>query len=130
MFERLRIPVLCIIIMGLSYYPMSFIGLRTSVEAREISEKEENPGHKKCPMCGGRHHRHSGKRMMALAFSAGEELLKEKMKENLEKKAGERLDRVADVLVDAMIEKYRKVRECRKEEEELRQQLEEAFRTE
>ena len=35
------------------------------------------------------------------------ELLKEKIKANLEKKAGAKLDKVADLLVDAMIEEHK-----------------------
>jgi hypothetical protein len=117
------------IALSMSYYPMSVIGLNTSVKADEVSGKEGNPHHKKHEghRCGERHRGDSEKKLMALAECAWKELLKEKIKANLEAKEGKRLDKVADVLVDAMIEKYKKMKECRKEGEELRRQLEDAF---
>ncbi len=45
--------------------------------------------------------------LMKLTRCAKKELLKEKIKANLEKKAGEKLDKVADLLVDAMIEEHK-----------------------
>jgi len=45
--------------------------------------------------------------MLDLACCAKKELLKEKLKANLEKKVGSKLDKVADLLVDAMLEEYK-----------------------
>ncbi len=45
--------------------------------------------------------------LLELTRCAKKELLKEKIKANLEKKAGAKLDKVADLLVDAMIEEHK-----------------------
>jgi hypothetical protein len=45
--------------------------------------------------------------MMSLARCAKKELLKEKIKANLDKKVGAKLDKVADLVVDAWLEEYR-----------------------
>ncbi len=45
--------------------------------------------------------------LLKLARCAKKELLKEKIKANLEKKVGSKLDKVADLLVDAMIEEHK-----------------------
>ena len=45
--------------------------------------------------------------LLKLTRCAKKELLKEKIKANLEKKVGTKLDKVADLLVDAMIEEHK-----------------------
>ncbi|MFQ5686252.1 MAG: hypothetical protein ACE5GV_06275 [Candidatus Scalindua sp.] len=45
--------------------------------------------------------------LLKIARCAKKELLKEKIKANLEKKVGTKLDKVADLLVDAMIEEHK-----------------------
>ena len=45
--------------------------------------------------------------LLKLTRCAKKELLKEKIKANLEKKIGTKLDKVADLLVDAMIEEHK-----------------------
>ncbi len=45
--------------------------------------------------------------LLKLTRCAKKELLKEKIKANLEKKVGSKLDKVADLLVDAMIEEHK-----------------------
>ena len=45
--------------------------------------------------------------LLKLTRCAKKELLKEKIKANLEKKIGSKLDKVADLLVDAMIEEHK-----------------------
>ena len=45
--------------------------------------------------------------LLKLTRCAKKELLKEKIKANLEKKAGAKLDKAADLLVDAMIEEHK-----------------------
>ncbi len=47
--------------------------------------------------------------LLKLTSCAKKELLKEKIKANLEKKVGSKLDKVADLLVDAMIEEHKAV---------------------
>jgi len=57
----------------------------------------------KCNKGGG----HCVSDMLKLTRCAKKELLKEKIKANLEKKIGSKLDKVADLLVDAMIEEHK-----------------------
>ncbi len=57
----------------------------------------------KCNKGGG----HKINEMMNLTRCAKKELLKEKIKANLEKKIGTKLDKIADLLVDAMLDEYR-----------------------
>ncbi len=49
--------------------------------------------------------------MMGLAQCAKKELLKEKIKANLEKKIGPKLDKIADLLVNAMLDEYKSTME-------------------
>ncbi|MGQ3684363.1 MAG: hypothetical protein ACUBOA_05015 [Candidatus Loosdrechtia sp.] len=136
MLRKLKIPLFCMMFFGASYYPVSIIGLDATAKANEVSDSEDNPGHghshkkREKHKCGERHHGEHERKLMHLTECAWKELLKEKIKANLEAKEGKRLDRVADVLVDAMIEKYKKMKECRKEEDDLKKKLEEAFAAE
>lgn len=62
--------------------------------------------------CGEHSHCNKGgshkiNEMLDLTRCAKKELLKEKLKANLEKKVGAKLDKVADLLVDAMLEEYK-----------------------
>jgi hypothetical protein len=57
----------------------------------------------KCSKGGG----HCVSDLLKIARCAKKELLKEKIKANLEKKIGPKLDKVADLLVDAMIEEHK-----------------------
>ncbi len=57
----------------------------------------------KCDKDGG----HSISDLMDLAQCAKKELLKEKIKANLEEKMGTKLDKIADLLVNAMLDEYR-----------------------
>lgn len=50
---------------------------------------------------------HCVSNLLELTRCAKKELLKEKIKANLEKKVGTKLDKVADLLVDAMIEEHK-----------------------
>ena len=56
----------------------------------------------KCDKGGG----HKINEMMNLTRCAKKELLKEKIKANLEEKIGSKLDQIADLLVDAMLDEY------------------------
>ncbi len=91
----------------LSCYFTNFIGLRV------FADCDNNKCHKDATDCKSdcSEHRHQKGHLcelMALAHSAHEKLLKEKMKANMEVKIGKKLDKVADLVVDAMIEKYKK----------------------
>ncbi len=57
----------------------------------------------KCSKGGG----HCVSDLLKIARCAKKELLKEKIKANLEKKIGSKLDKVADLLVDAMIAEHK-----------------------
>ncbi len=57
----------------------------------------------KCSKGGG----HCVSDLLKIARCAKKELLKEKIKANLEKKIGAKLDKVADLLVDAMIAEHK-----------------------
>ncbi|MDR4509564.1 MAG: hypothetical protein MRJ65_15275 [Candidatus Brocadiaceae bacterium] len=65
--------------------------------------------------------------MLKLARCAKKELLKEKLKANLEKKVGDKLDKVADLLVDAMLEEYKADMENKERRDELKKNLCEIF---
>ncbi len=61
----------------------------------------------KCKKGGG----HGLSDMMDLTKCAKKELLKEKIKANLEKKIGPKLDKIADLLVNAMLDEYKSTME-------------------
>ncbi len=65
--------------------------------------------------------------MMWLAHSAKMELIKEKMKKKLEAVKGKKLDQVADLFVDAMMEEYKDMAGAEKRKEELREKFEAIF---
>jgi len=68
--------------------------------------------------------------MMWLAHSAKMELIKEKMKKKLEAAKGKKLDQVAELFVDAMMEKYKDEAESEKKKEELQQKFDAIFEKE
>jgi len=53
--------------------------------------------------------------------------LKEKIKANLEKKMGSKLDKIADLLVDAMLEEYKSSMECKTQRSVLEKNIREVF---
>lgn len=135
MIQKLKIPVYCIVAFALSYYPVNLIGSKGVAEAHEMFESKgdthcESPC---CESCGSEIPRHKGyvSEMIALVKRAKRELLKEKMKANLEAKIGKKLDGVADLFVNAMIdeykEKYEKMREFKEKHDEYEQRLREIF---
>jgi hypothetical protein len=77
----------------------------------------------KCNKGGG----HSVDDMINLAHCAKKELLKEKIKANLETKIGSKLDKVADLLVDTMLEEYKAGRESKERRADLKEKLFEIF---
>lgn len=123
-------------ISGLLSISMNPIGPKAFAEPKGSSEGNPHPQakcgmcggvHDKCDMCGESHHRDSMSCLIWLAYSAQKELLKEKMKTHLEEKAGKKLDEVANLAVDAMINKYKKMRECKKSREEFEEDLKDIF---
>ncbi len=65
--------------------------------------------------------------LLKLTRCAKKELLKEKIKANLEKKAGAKLDKVADLLVDAMIEEHKAAGVDKERRAELQAKIKEVF---
>jgi len=103
----------------------------------EQSKECYHKSHCSCKRAGSHHckvhceHKQDGHHyltnMIGLARCAKKELLKEKMKANLEKKVGDKLDKVADLLVDAMLEEYKAGVENKKRYEELRENIGKIF---
>ena len=65
--------------------------------------------------------------MMSLTKCAKKELLKEKIKANLEKKIGPKLDKIADLLVNAMLDEYRSSMEGKSRNTTLQNNIREVF---
>ncbi len=65
--------------------------------------------------------------MLKLTRCAKKELLKEKIKANLEKKIGAKMDKVADLLVDAMIEEHKASGESKGRRAALEASIKEVF---
>ena len=68
--------------------------------------------------------------MIWLVHKAKMELIKEKMKKKLEAVKGKQLDQVADLFVNAMMEKYKDEAEAERKREELFQKFEDIFNKE
>jgi hypothetical protein len=78
--------------------------------------------------CGCRHEYYEedmAGMMMHLAKKAKFELLKEKMKKRIETVEGKKLDKLADLVVDTMLAKYKLKMELEKKHEELGEKWEE-----
>jgi hypothetical protein len=65
--------------------------------------------------------------MMKLTCCAKKELLKEKIKANLEKKMGSKLDKIADLLVDAMLNECKSSMEDKAQKSTLEKNIREVF---
>ena len=65
--------------------------------------------------------------LLKLTRCAKKELLKEKIKANLEKKIGSKMDKVADLLVDAMIEEHKASGESKGRRAALEANIKEVF---
>ncbi|MCF6157291.1 MAG: hypothetical protein E3K32_01680 [wastewater metagenome] len=129
MLRRLQIVMYCMLAFGISYCSLNSIGPKKPAEANDISNMNGNPhhgGYERCKMCGERYI-HYKKGPMALAHRAGEELLIEKIKAKLDEKVGNQLDKVADTLASALIQKYKAMKECKKQFKDFEKQIEEAF---
>ena len=65
--------------------------------------------------------------LLKIVNCAKKQLLKEKIKVNLEKKMGTQLDKVADLLVDTMLEEYKAGSESKERRDALKKKLSEIF---
>ncbi|MHC4267921.1 MAG: hypothetical protein ACYSTS_05605 [Planctomycetota bacterium] len=77
----------------------------------------------KCNKGGG----HDLSDMMGLTKCAKKELLKEKIKANLEEKIGPKLDKIADLLVNAMLDEYKSSMEGKARNAALGNNIREVF---
>lgn len=67
---------------------------------------------------------------MCLVKEAKMDILKEKIRKKLEEADGKRLDKIADLLVEAVIEHRKGKEDMHKKREEMRSRLESAFGSE
>ena len=131
--------VMFVAIVGISCIVLNFSGIDTQVYAHgsstvKSSECPLDKGGKcsddkgcskksKCDKGGG----HKIDKMMDLTRCAKKELLKEKIKANLEKKIGSELDQIADLLVDAMLDEYRSAIQGKARNSTLQNNIREVF---
>ena len=66
-------------------------------------------------------------RLMLMTYCAHRELLYEKIKERLEKEEGAKLDKIAELLVEASRNRWRSRQEFERKDDELKDKLGEAF---
>ncbi len=119
MVGKCKSLVMFVALVGISCMVLNFTGIDAQVYAQDAPAAKakgcpldkvgkclsDNDCSKKpkCDKGGG----HKINEMMNLTRCAKKELLKEKIKANLEKKIGTKLDQIADLLVDAMLDEYR-----------------------
>ena len=131
--------VMFVAVVGISCMVLNFKGIDAQVYAHGSSTAKssecpldkggkcsDDKGYSKKPKCdkgGG----HKISKMMDLTRCAKKELLKEKIKANLEKKMGSKLDKIADLLVDAMLEEYKSSMECKTQRSVLEKNIREVF---
>ena len=68
-----------------------------------------------------------GSRLMQMTFWAHKEVLYEKIKQQIEKQEGKKLEKIAELLVEASNRKLKTGREDDKKQVELREKLKETF---
>jgi hypothetical protein len=139
MVGKCKSLVMFVAIVGISCMVLNFSGIDAQVYAQDAStvkSKEcpldkggkcsSNKGCSKKPKCdkGGGHRINE---MMNLTRCAKKELLKEKIKANLEKKIGTKLDQIADLLVDAMLDEYRSAIQGKARNSTLENNIREVF---
>ncbi len=139
MVGKCKSLVMFVAVVGISCMVLSFAGIDAKVYAHgsstaKSSECPLDKGGKcsddkgcskksKCDKGGG----HKISKMMDLTRCAKKELLKEKIKANLEKKMGSKLDKIADLLVDAMLEEYKSSMEGKTQRSALEKNIREVF---
>ena len=139
MVGKCKSLVMFVALVGISCMVLNFAGMDPQVYAHgsstaKSSECPLDKGGKcsddkgcskksKCDKGGG----HKINKMMDLTRCAKKELLKEKIKANLEKKMGSKLDKIADLLVDAMLEEYKSSMEGNAHRSALEKNIREVF---
>lgn len=66
-------------------------------------------------------------RLMAMAMAAHKEVLYEKIKQKIEQEEGAKLDKIAELLVEASQKKWKSERDERRTYEELHEKIKETF---
>ena len=66
-------------------------------------------------------------RLMQMTFWAHKEVLYEKIKQQIEKQEGKKLEKIAELLVEASNSKLKTEREAEKKDDELMEKLKETF---
>jgi hypothetical protein len=70
------------------------------------------------------------RRLMQMTFWAHKELLFDKIKQKIQAEEGEKLDKLADLLIDASKSKWKSEQEMEKKREELRERIKDTFEEE
>ena len=139
MVEKCKSLAMFVALVGISCMVINFAGMDAQVYAHgsstaKSSECPLDKGGKcsddkgcskksKCDKGGG----HKIDKMMDLTRCAKKELLKEKIKVNLEKKIGTKLDKIADLLVDAMLDEHRSAMQGKARKSTLQNDIREVF---
>ena len=139
MAGKFKLMVLFIAVLSISCLVLNFSGMTAEACAQDASvgKTKECPLDKggkcssdtickkksKCDKGGG----HDLSDMMGLTKCAKKELLKEKIKANLEKKIGPKLDKIADLLVNAMLDEYKSSMEGKARNAALGNNIREVF---
>ncbi|GAX62043.1 hypothetical protein SCALIN_C28_0245 [Candidatus Scalindua japonica] len=119
MVSKLKLLLMFVTVVGVSGMVLNITGISSQAYAQDATTAKS----KECPLdkpgrCSSnidcnkktKCNKEGGcniDKMMDLTRCAKKELLKEKIKANLEKKMGAKMDKVADLLVNAMLEEYK-----------------------
>ncbi len=139
MVGKFKLMVMFVAVVGVACIVLNFSGMNADAYAQNTptAKSKECPLDKggkyssdtsckkrsKCNKGGG----HDLSDMMDLTKCAKKELLKEKIKANLEKKIGPKLDKIANLLVNAMLDEYRSTMEGKARNATLENNIREVF---
>jgi hypothetical protein len=139
MVGKCKLLVMFVAVVGVACIVLNFAGMDKQVYAQGVSTDKS----KECPLgksgkcssdkdCSKKPKCNKGggnkiNEMMNLTRCAKKELLKEKIKANLEKKIGTKLDKIADLLVDAMLDECRSSMEGKAKNTALENNIREVF---
>ncbi len=139
MVGKFKLMVMFVAVVGVSCIVLNFSGMNADAYAQDATTAKSkgcplDKGGKsssdtsckkksKCNKGGG----HDLSDMMDLTKCAKKELLKEKIKANLEKKIGPKLDKIANLLVNAMLDEYRSTMEGKARNATLENNIREVF---
>ena len=139
MVGKCKLLVMFVAVVGVACIVLNFAGMDTQVYAQDApttkskgcpldksGKYSSNTNCKKKSKCnkGGGHDLSD---MMDLTQCAKKELLKEKIKANLEEKIGPKLDKIADLLVNAMLDEYKTSMEGKARNTALQNDIREVF---